>query len=201
MKDNKTTEDLEYASKCYQDYLYSTNYGKGMATAETLMAIPVGLVGVAADVGAIYALQHLNSPIVVAGVGTHLGAIAGMRIGANIYEGKHKEELEKEMKKSGKSSSEYKFVKKVDNYKKDLEDYKNRTSARREKEKKERFWSNDSVYSAAKKANYQLSQDKAYAMVYSNPKYYLKNGKWSYNGKSYGSVDGLIEALIKNGEV
>ena len=98
MADDYRNPKTQYNVECYQEYLNSTNYGKGIKKAEALMAIPTAAVGGAIDVGAIYAQFHLGSPIAFYGLATGIGASVGANIGANLYEKKNLEDLKKELK-------------------------------------------------------------------------------------------------------
>ena len=202
LEDDLTVDKLEDASRNYMEYFNSTNYGKGMKEAEILTAIPTTLIGGAIDAGAIYAQFHMGSPIAFYGLATGLGMGIGCNIGSENYGKKHQEELKEELKKAGVNSSYKKSEHIVKDAKKELTNYRNETDSRRESEKYEKLYRGEgSVNSAAKRASRVIKEDKAYSMVYSNPQYYLKDNKWSYDGKTYGSVDGLINALIKNNEV
>ena len=100
-KYQKEVEKLKDEKQCYQDYFYSTNYGKGMAKAQTLMSIPTTVVGGAMDVGAFYLQSKLGLPLAVVGVPTSGGFILGQAIGATIYDNNHLEELKDELKHHG----------------------------------------------------------------------------------------------------
>ena len=104
LKDNMTSAELFIAQSNYQEYFDSTNYGKGMKKAETLMAIPTGLIGGAVDAGAIYAQFNLGSPIAFYGLATGLGVSIGANIGAKKYGAKHVNKLKEELGSSNKKS-------------------------------------------------------------------------------------------------
>ena len=194
--DDLSTDKLEYASRCFEEYYNSTNYGKGVRTAQILGAVPLGAIGLAADTGAVFVESHFGMPVVT-GLFTTSGIMAGLNIGTDLYEKKYKNELENEFNNKYVKSYEKKN-RQVKNPEKELGIFKTELDNRRKKEAKERIWSGDSVSEAARRTSLELSQDEAYAMVFSNPQYYLKDGQWSYDGKTFGSVDGLINAIAKN---
>ena len=199
MKDNYSLDEYEDASQAYQQYFNSTNYGKGMNEAKALMSIPTTIIGAAIDAGAIYAQFNLGSPVAFYGIPTALGLGIGANIGESKYEEKHLEELKKELNSNNTKNKNYEFEKHiVKNPKKELNDYHNRLEKRRKNSNSSYYRDATAVNSAAKKAIEIINEDKAYSMVFSNPNYYLNNGQWTFEGKTYGSVDGLVNALIKS---
>lgn len=93
----------------YQDaYISSTNYGKGMAFAGTMAAIPLGTIGAAADFGIAYAqvkTNALNGWAVVPGIAAVTTSL-GAALGENAYREKHLKEFNKDHK-SANGKSEY----------------------------------------------------------------------------------------------
>ena len=79
--------------ECLNEYVGSTNYGKGESFAAGMMAIPVGAVGAAADIGMYYALSKAGLVPVIGPSFTVLSGLIGMGIGATIYANKHEQEF------------------------------------------------------------------------------------------------------------
>lgn len=204
---DKSFEEVEELAKCAQDYLDSTNYGKGERFAETMAAIPTGAVGLAADAGLSYAMIKSGSPIVLYQCfGTLLGAGIGATAAQNAYEKKHKEQMVKELQeafnknKSNKKQQSKEKIKKADIH--DLEKYRTDTDQKRKKAQKDRFWYGESVKEVSERTSREIKQDKAYSMVFANPQYYInKDGQWSFDGHTFGSVDALIDSLARSDKV
>lgn len=81
----------------YQEsYISTTNYGKGKAFAGNMIAIPLGAIGVAADVGMLYAQAKAGNKILIP---TTIGAATsglGYALGETNYMKKHEAEFNKD---------------------------------------------------------------------------------------------------------
>lgn len=107
LKDKESYEELENDLRCYEEYLKTTNYGKGMAAAEAMMAIPITAIGAAVDFGASYVQINAGLPFFVTGIGTTAGLGLGMNLGALMYANKNLEDLKNELTSKGKVGMDF----------------------------------------------------------------------------------------------
>ena len=98
LKKDKSDQEFSIARDTYNKYLDTTNYGKGMAKAGTLLAVPVTAIGALVDTGAVYLQFKAGMPIAAAGLASGIAYTGGYIAGASIYEKNHNNELAKELK-------------------------------------------------------------------------------------------------------